>query len=123
MLLSGLISTCISLIGIAVGIKRNNIVAVSILLVVSWYIKFGIESFFAIRKSLKQSLHSYFLSYVPDVFIFITSFLLFVFVQKFIKFGIVCNLVVKTLIICLLFVFSCICFGQMKYINRILKKG
>ncbi len=122
MFYSGLIHVVITLVAIIAGICSNDINILAIYIVISWYIKFLVETYFLVFKSLKKNVFQYLKIFLPDLVIFVVTGVIYGFVQQWIHFGILVNIVVKSLAIGLIFVVCCICFGQVKYIKKLVGK-
>lgn len=118
MFLSGLIHVFITLSAIIIGICISNIDILVVLIVISWYIKFIIESHFLIKKSFHKKVLPYLKNFIPDIVVFaVTGFVAFT-LNKYIKGGLFFCIFAKTLIIGAAYLISCLCFGQIKYFTK-----
>lgn len=122
MFISGIFHITVTLIAIVLGIWSNDTNILAIALTISWYVKFGIESYFLVKKCFRKSIRNYMKVFIPELFIFILSNSILYGVISKIQYGLLANIVIKTLVIVLVYFVFCIGFKQMKYYKLLLKK-
>lgn len=121
MFISGILHITISLIAIVLGISSGSINYLALYLVISWYIKFFIETFFLVKKSLKQRVFPFIKEFVPHWLLIALVSLVFSAIVKYITFGLFINLIVKGLIITVLFICFTLILGQKKHVDIAIK--
>lgn len=117
MFYSGLIHVFITLVAIVAGIWSNDINRLAVYIVISWYVKFMVETYFLIVRSLKKSALGYLKIFLPDFSIFLITSILFGFLCRWINFNEFLSLLIKTIMIFLIFGICCLCFGK-KYMKN-----
>lgn len=119
MFISGNFHIIVTLMAIAWGVKSRDTNVLAVTLTISWFIKFGIESFFLIKRCFKKSLRSYLQAFFPELLIFIIGNGVLATIMSKIQYGLLADTVIKTVIVFLVFFILCVVFKQIKFFEFI----
>lgn len=124
---SGLFHISVSLLAIIVGAFTKNITLLALLVSISMFIKFFIETIFLIKKSFGFSVLKFLSVFIPEISIFTIMFIIMLIIGDIPNVGLWMSLFIKTGISIIVYFIMLIITNQQKYLsivvpNKIKKK-
>ena len=105
------------------GIWSGDTVILVFALTISWFAKFGIESYFLVKKCFGKSLRNYMKVFIPELFIFAFSNCILYGMMNKIQYGLLLNIVIKTLVIMFVYYCFCIILNKYNFLKSFKKRG